>query len=25
LLTCKDKLAKLKEIVPEFEHKLNRS
>ena len=23
LLTCKDKLAKLKEIVPEFEHKLN--
>ena len=24
LLTCKDKLAKLKEIVPEFEHKLNK-
>jgi UDP-N-acetyl-D-glucosamine 4,6-dehydratase len=23
LLTCKDKLAKLKEIIPEFEHKLN--
>ena len=23
LLTCKDKLTKLKEIVPEFEHKLN--
>jgi FlaA1/EpsC-like NDP-sugar epimerase len=23
LLTCKDKLAKLKEIVPEFEHKTN--
>jgi len=24
LLTCKDKLAKLKEIVPEFEHRTNR-
>jgi hypothetical protein len=23
LLTCKDKLLKLKEIVPEFHHKLN--
>jgi FlaA1/EpsC-like NDP-sugar epimerase len=23
LLTCKDKIKKLKEIVPEFEHKLN--
>jgi len=23
LLSCKDKIAKLKEIVPEFEHRLN--